>query len=235
MGSSPTSPRFPRAGVESPTHKIRADADPSARSARSIVITLADKHTFDRPVEILIHPSGTWALLSLHHRSPFPEPCPVALVSGSGALREIIPDPLGAAPVSLRLGVSVFRAELTFSSSGSAFPEPHMPHVLMEGGDMTPAEYERHLKGKNDFIKGTKKDPSAQKKVRSTSCRASARAFLGAGAAQEAACFACLHHAGPITAASSRREGLAWRKRGKFCIASDKASVEEALRGLLCV
>uniref|UniRef100_A0A8B9SRN6 von Willebrand factor A domain containing 5B1 n=1 Tax=Anas platyrhynchos TaxID=8839 RepID=A0A8B9SRN6_ANAPL len=88
------------AGVESPTHKIRADADPSARSARSIVITLADKHTFDRPVEILIHPS-----------------------------------------------------------------EPHMPHVLMEGGDMTPAEYERHLKGKNDFIKGTKKDPSAQKKT----------------------------------------------------------------------
>uniref|UniRef100_A0A8B9IJL2 von Willebrand factor A domain containing 5B1 n=1 Tax=Anser cygnoides TaxID=8845 RepID=A0A8B9IJL2_ANSCY len=88
------------AGVESPTHKIRADADPSARSARSIVITLADKHTFDRPVEILIHPS-----------------------------------------------------------------EPHMPHVLMEEGDMTPAEYERHLKGKNDFIKGTKKDPSAEKKT----------------------------------------------------------------------
>ncbi|XP_068271137.1 von Willebrand factor A domain-containing protein 5B1 [Nyctibius grandis] len=88
------------AGVESPTHEIRADADPSARSAKSIVITLADKHTFDRPVEILIHPS-----------------------------------------------------------------EPHMPHVLMEEGDMTPAEYERHLKGKNDFIKGTKKDPSAEKKT----------------------------------------------------------------------
>nr|XP_030145263.3 von Willebrand factor A domain-containing protein 5B1 isoform X1 [Taeniopygia guttata]XP_030145264.3 von Willebrand factor A domain-containing protein 5B1 isoform X1 [Taeniopygia guttata]XP_041576258.1 von Willebrand factor A domain-containing protein 5B1 isoform X1 [Taeniopygia guttata] len=88
------------AGVESPTHEIRADADPSARSAKSIVITLANKHTFDRPVEILIHPS-----------------------------------------------------------------EPHMPHVLMEEGDMTPAEYERHLKGKNDFIKGTKKDPSAKKKM----------------------------------------------------------------------
>ncbi|OPJ86225.1 von Willebrand factor A domain-containing protein 5B1 [Patagioenas fasciata monilis] len=88
------------AGVESPTHEIRADADPSARSAKSIVITLADKHTFDRPVEILIHPS-----------------------------------------------------------------EPHMPHVLMEEGDMTPAEYEQHLKGKNDFIKGTKKDPSAEKKT----------------------------------------------------------------------
>ncbi|NXG03819.1 VW5B1 protein, partial [Sakesphorus luctuosus] len=94
------------AGVESPTHEIRADADPSARSARSIVITLANKHTFDRPVEILIHPS-----------------------------------------------------------------EPHMPHILMEDGDMTPAEYERHLKGKNDFIKGTKKDPSARKKVRNKSCR----------------------------------------------------------------
>ncbi|NXH02519.1 VW5B1 protein, partial [Loxia leucoptera] len=94
------------AGVESPTHEIRADADPSARSAKSIVITLANKHTFDRPVEILIHPS-----------------------------------------------------------------EPHMPHVLMEEGDMTPAEYERYLKGKNDFIKGTKKDPSAKKKVRYTSCR----------------------------------------------------------------
>ncbi|NXQ31587.1 VW5B1 protein, partial [Alaudala cheleensis] len=94
------------AGVESPTHEIRADADPSARSAKSIVITLANKHTFDRPVEILIHPS-----------------------------------------------------------------EPHMPHVLMEEGDMTPAEYERHLKGKNDFIKGTKKDPSAKKKVRNTHCR----------------------------------------------------------------
>ncbi|NWR29684.1 VW5B1 protein, partial [Tachuris rubrigastra] len=94
------------AGVESPTHEIRADADPSARSAKSIVITLANKHTFDRPVEILIHPS-----------------------------------------------------------------EPHMPHILMEEGDMTPAEYERHLKGKNDFIKGTKKDPSAEKKVRNKSCR----------------------------------------------------------------
>ncbi|XP_054857710.1 von Willebrand factor A domain-containing protein 5B1 [Eublepharis macularius] len=88
------------AGVESPTHEIRADADPSARSAKSIVITLADKHTFDRPVEILIHPS-----------------------------------------------------------------EPHMPHVLMEEGDMSSAEYEQHLKGRSDFIKGTKKDPSAEKKT----------------------------------------------------------------------
>lgn len=49
-------------GVESPTHEIRADAAPSACSAKSIIITLANKHTFDRPVEILIHPSGTVSL-----------------------------------------------------------------------------------------------------------------------------------------------------------------------------
>ncbi|XP_039223581.1 von Willebrand factor A domain-containing protein 5B1 isoform X4 [Crotalus tigris] len=88
------------AGVESPTHEIRADADPSARSAKSITITLTNRHTFDRPVEVLIHPS-----------------------------------------------------------------EPHMPHVLMEEGDMAPAQYEQHLRGRSDFIKGTKKDPSAQKKT----------------------------------------------------------------------
>ncbi|XP_067826192.1 von Willebrand factor A domain-containing protein 5B1 [Heptranchias perlo] len=88
------------AGVESPTHSIRADADPSAFCASSVMITLAEKHTFDRPVEIIIHPS-----------------------------------------------------------------EPHMPHILMESGDMTPDEYEQHLKGRSDFIKGTKKDPSSEKKT----------------------------------------------------------------------
>ncbi|XP_029433912.1 von Willebrand factor A domain-containing protein 5B1 [Rhinatrema bivittatum] len=88
------------AGVESPTHEIRADADPSAPSAKSITITLANKHTYDRPVEIVIHPS-----------------------------------------------------------------EPHLPHILMEEGDMTAAEYEQYLKGKSDFIKGAKKDPSAEKKT----------------------------------------------------------------------
>ncbi|XP_005394736.1 PREDICTED: von Willebrand factor A domain-containing protein 5B1 isoform X1 [Chinchilla lanigera] len=88
------------AGVESPTHEIRADAAPSARSAKSIIITLANKHTFDRPVEILIHPS-----------------------------------------------------------------EPHLPHVLVEKGDMTLAEFDQHLKGRTDFIKGTKKDSSAERKT----------------------------------------------------------------------
>ncbi|CAH7440565.1 von Willebrand factor A domain-containing protein 5B1 [Phodopus roborovskii] len=88
------------AGVESPTHEIRADAAPFAHSAKSIIITLANKHTFDRPVEILLHPS-----------------------------------------------------------------EPHMPHVLVEKGDMTLREFEQHLKGKADFIRRTRKDSSAERKT----------------------------------------------------------------------
>ncbi|KAL1020666.1 hypothetical protein UPYG_G00003080 [Umbra pygmaea] len=88
------------AGVESPSHAIRADADPLARSATSVVITLADKYTYDCPVEILIYPS-----------------------------------------------------------------DPHLPHVLLEDGDMTPAEYEEHLTGKSDYIKATKKDSSNEKKL----------------------------------------------------------------------
>lgn len=46
--------------------------------------------------------------------------------------------------------------------------EPHMPHVLMEKGDMTLREFEQHLKGRTGFIKGMKKDSSAERKVRVT-------------------------------------------------------------------
>ncbi|XP_013887062.1 von Willebrand factor A domain-containing protein 5B1 isoform X2 [Austrofundulus limnaeus] len=88
------------AGVESPSHAIRADADPLARSATSVVITLADKYTYDFPVVILIYPS-----------------------------------------------------------------EPHVPHVLIENGDMTQEEYDEFLHSRNDFIKATKKDSSNQRKV----------------------------------------------------------------------
>ncbi|XP_053704743.1 von Willebrand factor A domain-containing protein 5B1 [Synchiropus splendidus] len=88
------------AGVESPSHAIRADADPEARSATSVVITLADKYTYDCPVEILIYPS-----------------------------------------------------------------EPHLPHVLIENGDMTLEEYDEFLQGRSDFIKATKKDSSNERKV----------------------------------------------------------------------
>lgn len=50
--------------------------------------------------------------------------------------------------------------------------EPHMPHVLMEKGDMTLGEFDQHLKGRTDFIKGTKKDSSAGRKVRVTEAKA---------------------------------------------------------------
>lgn len=62
-------------GVESPTHEIRADAAPSAHSAKSIIITLAKKHTFDRPVEILLHPSGMVSFMEFYC------PCGKCLVS----------------------------------------------------------------------------------------------------------------------------------------------------------
>uniref|UniRef100_A0A3Q3LAF3 von Willebrand factor A domain containing 5B1 n=1 Tax=Mastacembelus armatus TaxID=205130 RepID=A0A3Q3LAF3_9TELE len=88
------------AGVESPSHAIRADADPLARSATSIVITLADKYTYDCPVKILIYPS-----------------------------------------------------------------EPHVPHVLIENGDMTQEEYDEYIHSRSDFIKATKKDSSNERKV----------------------------------------------------------------------
>ena len=55
-------------GVESPSHAIRADADPLARSATSVVITLADKYTYDCPVEILIYPSGRFTALKFTHK-----------------------------------------------------------------------------------------------------------------------------------------------------------------------
>ncbi|XP_028988333.1 von Willebrand factor A domain-containing protein 5B1 isoform X2 [Betta splendens] len=43
------------AGLESPTHALRADADPSAQSASATYITLAQEHSFDRHIEIILH------------------------------------------------------------------------------------------------------------------------------------------------------------------------------------
>ncbi|XP_072111247.1 von Willebrand factor A domain-containing protein 5B1 isoform X4 [Mobula birostris] len=44
------------AGVESPTHALRAGADPIARSASTLYITLAEKHQYDRNLQIILHP-----------------------------------------------------------------------------------------------------------------------------------------------------------------------------------
>lgn len=43
--------------------------------------------------------------------------------------------------------------------------EPHLPHVLIENGDMTQEEYDEYLHGRSDFIKATKKDSSNERKV----------------------------------------------------------------------
>ncbi|KAL7991048.1 hypothetical protein Chor_014478 [Crotalus horridus] len=45
------------AGLESPSHALRADANPYASSASTICITLADKHRYDKNLEIILHPS----------------------------------------------------------------------------------------------------------------------------------------------------------------------------------
>ncbi|KAG5847551.1 hypothetical protein ANANG_G00127270 [Anguilla anguilla] len=43
------------AGLESPTHALRADADPSAQCATATYITLAEDHRYDRHLEIILH------------------------------------------------------------------------------------------------------------------------------------------------------------------------------------
>uniref|UniRef100_A0A3P9MD99 von Willebrand factor A domain containing 5B2 n=1 Tax=Oryzias latipes TaxID=8090 RepID=A0A3P9MD99_ORYLA len=43
------------AGLESPTHALRADADPSAQRASATYITLAQEHPYDRHIEIILH------------------------------------------------------------------------------------------------------------------------------------------------------------------------------------
>ncbi|XP_075718006.1 von Willebrand factor A domain-containing protein 5B2 isoform X2 [Rhinoderma darwinii] len=45
------------AGIESPSHALRADASPFAVSASSIWIILAEEYNCDRAVEIILHPS----------------------------------------------------------------------------------------------------------------------------------------------------------------------------------
>uniref|UniRef100_A0AAY5EQ80 VWFA domain-containing protein n=1 Tax=Electrophorus electricus TaxID=8005 RepID=A0AAY5EQ80_ELEEL len=42
-------------GLESPTHALRADADPGAQSAFATYITLAEDHPYDRHLEIVLH------------------------------------------------------------------------------------------------------------------------------------------------------------------------------------
>ncbi|XP_066412596.1 von Willebrand factor A domain-containing protein 5B2 isoform X3 [Molothrus aeneus] len=44
------------AGLESPSHALRADADPWANSATTTCVTLAEPHRYDRDLEIILYP-----------------------------------------------------------------------------------------------------------------------------------------------------------------------------------
>ncbi|XP_051482933.1 von Willebrand factor A domain-containing protein 5B2 [Apus apus] len=44
------------AGLESPSHALRADADPWASSAATTCVTLAEPHRYDRDLEIILYP-----------------------------------------------------------------------------------------------------------------------------------------------------------------------------------
>ncbi|XP_070262794.1 von Willebrand factor A domain-containing protein 5B2 isoform X3 [Myotis yumanensis] len=74
------------AGLESPSHVLRADAPPHASSAATICVTLAEGHRCDRALEILLHPS-----------------------------------------------------------------EPHQPHLMLEAGSLSSAEYEARVRARRDF------------------------------------------------------------------------------------
>ncbi|KFU84227.1 von Willebrand factor A domain-containing protein 5B2, partial [Chaetura pelagica] len=43
-------------GLESPSHALRADADPWASSAATTCVTLAEPHRYDRDLEIILYP-----------------------------------------------------------------------------------------------------------------------------------------------------------------------------------
>uniref|UniRef100_A0A4X2M1Q9 von Willebrand factor A domain containing 5B2 n=1 Tax=Vombatus ursinus TaxID=29139 RepID=A0A4X2M1Q9_VOMUR len=88
------------AGLESPSHALRADAPPHASSAATICITLAEGHPCDRALEILLHPS-----------------------------------------------------------------EPHQPHLMLEAGGLSAAEYEARVRSRRDFQRLLRKDSDGDRQV----------------------------------------------------------------------
>ncbi|KAJ8021320.1 von Willebrand factor A domain-containing protein 5B1 [Holothuria leucospilota] len=61
-------------GVSSPSHAIRVDADPFADDASDVFVTLAEPHSMDRELEILIHyPKPHTPVVILEHGDISPE------------------------------------------------------------------------------------------------------------------------------------------------------------------
>ncbi|XP_066203204.1 von Willebrand factor A domain-containing protein 5B2 [Saccopteryx leptura] len=88
------------AGLESPSHALRADAPPHASSAATICVTLAEGHHCDRALEILLHPS-----------------------------------------------------------------EPHQPHLMLEAGSLSSAEYEAQMRARQDFQRLQRKNSDGDRQV----------------------------------------------------------------------
>nr|XP_012592364.1 von Willebrand factor A domain-containing protein 5B2 isoform X3 [Microcebus murinus] len=88
------------AGLESPSHALRADAPPHASSAATICVTLAEGHRCDRTLEILLHPS-----------------------------------------------------------------EPHQPHLMLEAGSLSSAEYEAQVRARRDFQRLECRDSDGDRQV----------------------------------------------------------------------
>ncbi|XP_016073595.1 PREDICTED: von Willebrand factor A domain-containing protein 5B2 [Miniopterus natalensis] len=88
------------AGLESPSHALRADAPPHASSAATICVTLAEGHRCDRALEILLHPS-----------------------------------------------------------------EPHQPHLMLEAGSLSSAEYEARVRARRDFQRLQRRNSDGDRQV----------------------------------------------------------------------
>ncbi|XP_064135295.1 von Willebrand factor A domain-containing protein 5B2 isoform X2 [Loxodonta africana] len=88
------------AGLESPSHALRADAPPHASSAATICVTLAEGHCCDRALEILLYPS-----------------------------------------------------------------EPHQPHLMLEAGSLSSAEYEARVRARRDFQRLHRRDSDGDRQV----------------------------------------------------------------------
>ncbi|XP_036059040.1 von Willebrand factor A domain-containing protein 5B2 isoform X2 [Onychomys torridus] len=88
------------AGLESPSHALRADALPHASSATTICVTLAEGHQCDRALEILLYPS-----------------------------------------------------------------EPHQPHLMLEAGSLSSAEYEAQVRARHDFQRVQRRDSDGERQV----------------------------------------------------------------------
>ncbi|XP_051674831.1 von Willebrand factor A domain-containing protein 5B2 isoform X14 [Oryctolagus cuniculus] len=93
-------PRRCAQGLESPSHALRADAPPHASSAATICVTLAEGHSCDRALEILLHPS-----------------------------------------------------------------EPHQPHLMLESGSLSAAEYEAQVRARRDFQRLQRRDSDGDRQV----------------------------------------------------------------------